>query len=127
MKYLVGTDDPFAVVNHPWQGAMLAVHVLASPLMLLSFGMLLSSHVLRKLRLANSPNRRSGFMSLGAFGVMAVSGYLLQTATSPLLLRALVVLHVATAIAFLIAYVGHLVVSVGVLRARAAIPARSRA
>ena len=58
---------------------------------------------------------------------MAVSGYLLQTATSPLLLRALVVLHVATAIAFLIAYVGHLVVSVGVLRARAAIPARSRA
>ena len=127
MKYFVRTDDPFAVVNHPWQGAMLAVHVLTSPVLLLSFGMLLSSHVLRKLTLTTSPNRRSGFISLGSFGVMAVSGYLLQTATSPLLLRALVVLHVATAIVFVMAYVGHLVVSIGELRARAATPVRSRA
>ena len=31
MKYMIQTEDPFAVVNHPWQGPMLMLHLLASP------------------------------------------------------------------------------------------------
>ena len=40
MKYLLVNDDPFSVVNHPWQSAMLAAHVLAAPGLLLMFGIL---------------------------------------------------------------------------------------
>ena len=36
MKYLLKTDDPFSVINHPWQPAMLAAHVLTSPALLLA-------------------------------------------------------------------------------------------
>ena len=46
MKYVVRNDDPFAVVNHPWQAAMLALHVLASPPFILIFGIVLNSHII---------------------------------------------------------------------------------
>ena len=42
MKYMLVNTDPFAVVNHPWQPAMLAAHVVASPPLLLMFGVLLN-------------------------------------------------------------------------------------
>ena len=40
MKHLMATTDPFAVVNHPWQPAMLAVHIVAAPFFVVFFGML---------------------------------------------------------------------------------------
>ena len=60
MKYLVETDDPFAVVNHPWQAAMLHLHVLASPPFVLLFGVILNSHIMKKLRAPRMPNRKTG-------------------------------------------------------------------
>ena len=46
MKYLMSTDDPFAVVNHPWQSTMLSLHVIAAPFFVAFFGMLFRSHSL---------------------------------------------------------------------------------
>ena len=112
--------DPFAVVNHPWQPAMLAAHVVASPALLLMFGVLLSSHVLRKLRAFGLPNRKTGLLSLGAFFAMVASGYLLQVVTSEHLSQALVAIHVATGSVFSVTYAAHLVVSVRLARAQAA-------
>src|SRR5687767_13459850 len=76
MKYAAQTDDPFAVVNHPWQNAMLTLHLLASPPIVLLFGIILNSHIMKKLRVPRMPNRRSGLLSLGTFIAMVCSGYL---------------------------------------------------
>ena len=119
MKYLVSSGDPFAVVNHPWQGAMLALHLILAPGLVLMFGILLNGHVLKKLGARNSPNRRSGLVSFGTFFVMTVSGYLLQVVTADAWLRALVVAHVASGVMFSVVYVAHLVISVRLARVQA--------
>jgi len=121
MKYLLDDGDPFALVNHPWQSTMLHVHVLASPPLILLFGILLNSHIMKKLRVPVEANRRSGLASLITFGAMVVSGYLLQVATNEPLLRTLVAVHVASGIVFSAAYAAHLAISVRLARSWARI------
>jgi hypothetical protein len=116
MKYLVQADDPFAVINHPWQSAMLHLHVLASPFFVLLFGVILNSHIMKKLRATRMPNRKTGLASFGTFAAMIVSGYLLQVATADAWLRALVVVHVASGAVFALTYGTHLVVSYRLVR-----------
>ena len=111
MKYMVQTDDPFAVVNHPWQAATLMVHVLASPPFILIFGIVLNSHIMKKLRAPRMPNRSSGLLSLGTFAAMTCSGYLLQVVTNEQVLQALVALHVTSGALFTGSYGVHLLVS----------------
>lgn len=118
MKYLLQSDDPFAVVNHPWQPYALYVHVLASPALILIFGMLWTSHVSTKIDGSFPYNRRSGLASVWTFATMAASGYLLQVLTSERIHAALVVVHIASGCAFLLAYAGHLVVSMRAARRR---------
>ena len=120
MKYMLVNTDPFAVVNHPWQPAMLAVHLVASPPLLLMFGVLLNSHILRKVRATGLPNRKTGLLSLGTFFAMVASGYLLQVVTAEALTQALVTIHVATGSVFSVTYAAHLVISVRLARAQAA-------
>ncbi len=111
MKYGMRSDDPFAVVNHPWQPWMLAVHVFTAPWLLVIFGVLLHSHILAKLANGTRQNRRSGVLALVAFAGMAASGYGLQVVTTPAGRQALVVLHLAASGVFLVAYSVHLVVA----------------
>ena len=116
MKYLLVSDDPFAVVNHPWEAATLHLHVLASPPFILIFGVLFSSHIVKKLRTFRTPNRRTGLASFATFGVMIATGYLLQVATADAWLRALVILHVASGVVFTLTYGIHLAVSLKLVR-----------
>ena len=68
------------------------------------FGIVFNSHVMKKLRATRLPNRRSGYVSLGTFAAMVVSGYLLQVSWSEAWLQALVVLHVVAGAIFTVAY-----------------------
>lgn len=111
MKYLMTSSDPFAVVNHPWQAPLLALHVVASPAFILVFGIVFNSHVMKKLKTPRLPNGKSGLVSLGTFAVMVLSGYLLQVASSETVLRGLIVLHVASGTIFAVVYAAHLVIS----------------
>lgn len=120
MKYLLVTADPFAVVNHPWQAAMVAAHIVVSPPLILMFGIILNSHILKKLRATAVPNRKSGLFSLATFFVMVASGYLLQVATGEGTLRMLVAVHVASGTLFSVVYVAHLLISVRLARAQVA-------
>ena len=121
MKNFVVSPDPFAVVNHPWQSAMLHLHVLTSPAFVLIFGIILNSHIIRKLGAPRMPNRRSGLSSLFLFATMLGSGYLLQVGTDPTWLRALVAVHVGAGAAFSVTYVIHLVISARQGRRRPAV------
>ncbi len=118
MKYVLQTSDTFALVHHPWQNGMLDLHVVASPAFILIFGIVFNSHVMKKLSATRLPNRRSGFVSLGTFAAMVVSGYLLQVSSSEEWLQALVVLHVASGTIFSLVYATHLVISARLARRR---------
>lgn len=124
MKYFVENPNPMAVVNHPWQPAMYDLHVLASPALILVFGIILNSHIIRKLGNNRPPNRRTGLASLVTFGTMAVSGYSLPVMTSQAWVAALVVLHVASGLVFGAVYVTHLLISLKITRARSMVPSR---
>jgi hypothetical protein len=120
MKYLLQAPDPFSVVNHPVQGPMLAAHVLTAPAFILIGGIVLNSHVLRKLSASRIPNRKTGLTSLATFALMIGSGYLLQVVTSDSALRMLVAVHVATGAVFAVAYTSHLIISTRLVRRQAA-------
>jgi len=119
MKYGMTSLDPFAVVNHPWQPAMLSLHVVSAPALILVFGIVFRSHILGKLFSAIKPNRRSGWLSLASFAVMAASGYLLQVAAHPVGIEALVVAHVASSLVFVAGFGTHLVIGFRLSRATA--------
>jgi hypothetical protein len=118
MKYFVQSADPFSVVNHPWQPIVLSLHVVVSPAFTLLFGVILNSHIMKKLRATGLPNRRSGYTSLATFVVMILSGYLLQVATSETWLQALVVAHIASGLLFSVTYAAHLIISTALARSR---------
>ena len=118
MKYFVESSDPFAVINHPWQTVTLNLHVIASPFLVLIFGIIFNSHVMKKLKATRLPNRRSGYISLTMFAVMVFSGYLLQVAANEQWLQALVVVHVTSSTVFSLVYAGHLIVSAKLARVR---------
>ena len=120
MKYLLVNTDPFAVVNHPWESAMLAAHVIASPWLLLMFGILLNSHIVRKLRATGVPDRKTGWLSFGTFFAMVGSGYLLPVVAVEQVSELLVALHVASGLLFSVAYATHLLISVRLARAQTA-------
>ena len=110
MKYVMTAADPFAVINHPWQPAMLSLHIVAAPVFIAFFGMLFRSHTLRKLVSPNAGNRRTGWTSLVSFSAMALSGYFRQVASDPVWLSGLVWAHVSTSLIFVAAYGVHLVI-----------------
>jgi hypothetical protein len=119
MKHMMTTNDPFAVVNHAWEPGMIAAHVVAAPLVILLFGIVLRSHILKMLLSNVRGARRSGWFSLVSFSVMAFSGYLLQVVSNPTWLRVLVVAHVSTSTVFVLGYGSHLVVGWRLLRTSA--------
>ena len=120
MKYFVAPADPFAVVNHPLQALMLSLHIFASPFFILIFGIILNSHVMKKLKATRLPNRRSGYTSLGTFALMVFSGYLLQVVSNEQWLEAMVAVHVASGAVFSLVYAGHLIISYKLARVRPA-------
>lgn len=94
MKYLLVSADPFAVVNHPWQPLVLKLHILVSPLLVFSIGLVALRHVWRHLQSGMRDGRRSGVATLVAVGPMILTGYLIQAVTHESLLRAMALSHI---------------------------------
>ena len=117
MKYMMATDDPFALINPPLQPAMIDIHILAAPFLILVLGIIYSSHITEKLGTTVKTNRRSGLAMLLSFLPMILSGYLLQVSTSALFSKLTLVVHVVSGLAFAATYVGHQWVSIRLWRA----------
>jgi hypothetical protein len=118
MKYMMATEDPFALINHPLQPAMLDIHILAAPFLILVLGIMYSSHITEKLGTRNKANRRSGIAMLLSFLPMILSGYLLQVSTSALLSKLTLAVHVVSGLAFVGTYAFHQWKSVRLWRAQ---------
>lgn len=126
MEHFTVSDDPFAVVNDPWQPAMLDAHVLSAPALLILVGILFEVHVSRRLS-ETAANRRSGLLSLATIVVMTASGYLLQVTTSERLHRVWLIAHLGSGALFAIAYLVHLALGARLLRAQRALERRPAA
>lgn len=109
-RYLLTSDDPFAVINHPWEPALLNLHLVSSPALLFVFGLILNGHILSKIRNGTRTGRKSGWLCLASFGVMGASGYLLQVASGGWLWQVLLILHLSSGVIFSGGYVVHLVI-----------------
>ena len=111
IKYFMETTDPFAIINHPWQPSMLSLHVLVAPALVFVVGLMVQSHIQRKLRSGTNSNRSSGLASMVTLPVMIASGYMLQVVTAPLLASITLGLHLVSSSVFVVTYVTHQVVS----------------
>ncbi len=118
MKYMMATADPFALINHPLQPAMLDIHILAAPFLILVLGIMYSSHISDKLDTGNKVNRRSGIAMLLSLLPMILSGYLLQVSTSAFLSKLILVLHLVSGLAFAGTYAFHQWKSIRLWRAQ---------
>jgi hypothetical protein len=107
MKYLVVSDDPLAVVNHPWQPAVLKAHILAAPLLVFSLGLVAVRHGWRHFRAKTSEGRRSGLLNLIVLGPMILSGYLIQTTTEEGWVRAMALSHIGLGLVYGVALLAH--------------------
>jgi hypothetical protein len=50
MKYLMTTDDPYAIIHHPWQPFFLKLHIVTAPLLVFAFGVIFLKHVWEQFR-----------------------------------------------------------------------------
>ncbi|HEY4642966.1 MAG TPA: hypothetical protein VII75_16625 [Thermoanaerobaculia bacterium] len=120
MKYGMKSDDPFAVVNHPLQPAMLAAHVVIAPLLVFGFGWIFGNHIWPGFTSGIARKRKSGLWSMGAIAPMVVSAYLLQISTADATRQAMAIAHWISSALFVIAYVIHLVTKKAARSARRA-------
>ena len=100
MEYLLEPADPFAVVNHPWQPAILKVHILSAPVLVFGIGMIFMRHIWPHFRTGLKKGRRSGIWSMLLTVPMIVTGYALQVLSSASWLDALGYVHFALGTAF---------------------------
>ena len=106
MLYFAEPDDPFAVVNHPWQPHLQHLHVLAAPLLVFALGLIWNAHVLGKLGNGRK-NRVVGVGLTTLFLPMAASGYLLQVAVDPGWRQTWTWVHVASSLLWVVAFSAH--------------------
>jgi hypothetical protein len=112
MKYFVRNDDPFSAVNHPWQPAALAWHVLVAPLLVFAVGMIAQEHILSRVGdVASSRGRSVGALAAAVVVPMVVSGYGLQVVTDEALRPILLWVHLGTSALFCLAYLAHVALS----------------
>jgi cobalamin biosynthesis protein CobD/CbiB len=113
LKYLVTSDDPWAVINHPLQPWFLKVHVVATPLLVFALGLVTTRHIWHHWRNGNGRGRTSGAGTALLTVPMVLTGYLIQAVTHVGLLRALAISHIALGILFAIGFALHQMMTVG--------------
>ena len=100
MEYALEPVDPFAVVNHSWQPALLKVHILSAPVMVFGIGMIFMRHIWPHFRSGLAMGRRSGLWSMALTVPMIATGYALQVLSNAEWLTTLGYIHFALGTAF---------------------------
>lgn len=107
MKDVMTPTEPWTVINHPLQPAMLKIHILVAPVLVFAVGLITTRHVWRHYRLGVRKGRRSGLLAAATFVAMVASGYLLQVLTAEALLRVLGWTHLGLGIVYSVGLAAH--------------------
>jgi len=78
MRYFAVPQDPFSVVNHPWQPDTQHLHILLAPILVFACGWIWKNHVWNRVRSGFKKHRKSGWMLIATLVPMVFSGYLVQ-------------------------------------------------
>jgi hypothetical protein len=108
MAYFSESDDPYAVVGHPWQPHVQHAHVLVAPLLVLMLGHLWSRHASPHLKWETRERRSSGVGMLVSALPMIFSGYAIQTAVEAHWRMIWVAVHLTASGLWIIGYLVHL-------------------
>lgn len=112
MKYFMVTDDPYAVVNHPWQPWMLDLHVLSAPVLVYALGFIAQGHIMAQLaRGRRRPGRATGLLAVSCVLPMIATGYLIQVFTHETARLVCVWGHVITGVVYTGGFLAHFGVS----------------
>ncbi len=107
MKYVPGPADPWAVVGHPWQPAVLKLHILAAPSLVFAVGLIALRHVWPHVRGITRTGRRSGMTVVLVVLPMVLTGYLIQAVTGEGWLLALGYGHFALGVVYAVGLALH--------------------
>ena len=107
LKYLLVSDDPLAVVNHPLQPVVLKAHILVAPLLVFSIGMVALRHVWRHIQSGMREGRQSGLVTVFVLAPMILSGYLIQAITAEGWLKAMAISHIVLGILYGVGLLAH--------------------
>jgi hypothetical protein len=107
MKYFVVSDDPFAVVNHPLQPAVLKAHILVAPMLTFAIGLVAVRHIWRHIQARVQRGRRSGLATAFMVAPMILTGYVVQAVTGEGLLRAMALSHIGLGVIYALGLVAH--------------------
>jgi len=107
MKHLLDPTDPFAVVNHPWQPAMLKLHILTAPLLVFGLGLVAVRHVAAHLAAGTRWGRRSGLSAVLSATPLILTGYLIQALTDERWLAVMGWAHIGLGVVFAAGLVVH--------------------
>ncbi|MDP1832047.1 MAG: hypothetical protein Q8K67_08305 [Geothrix sp.] len=108
----------FGPEPHPWLGMAQHLHVLVTPLLVFTLGMMVRGHLWARLQ-KGPEGRRTGLGTAFLIAPMVLSGYGIQVVASPAWRGGLAWIHGISAGVFLLAYLGHLFIP----HAQAGIPA----
>lgn len=107
MKDLMTGTDPWSVVNHPLQPWVLKAHILIAPFLVFSVGLITSRHIWRHYRMGVGKGRKTGLLAALSFGVLVLSGYVLQVITAETLLRAVGWIHLGLGVVYSVGVAAH--------------------
>jgi hypothetical protein len=106
-KYFIQSDDRWAVINHPLQPVFLKAHILTTPLLVFTLGLIATRHIWKHYRAGITRGRRSGIVTVLATVPMVLTGYLIQVVTHVGFLRVLAVAHIALGLLFTMKLILH--------------------
>lgn len=108
MRYVSKPADEFTLVNHPLEPDLQRWHILLSPLLVFTVGVIWGPHVWKRVRSGFRPRRKTGLALAALFFPMVASAYLLQTADDLAWRRAWVIVHAGTSLLWVVVYIVHL-------------------
>ncbi len=94
-------------VQDPWQPWLVAVHVVAAPVLLFITGLIWFTHVWGRVKLGFEDRRTGGLVLAWSLAPMALCGYLLQVFESETARHVLGWIHAAVGIVFAATYLVH--------------------
>ncbi len=108
LRYFGQRVGEFGLEPSPLQALLQHLHVLTSPLLVFTLGMVVRSHVLPMWRSGRIVGRASGLALALVLAPMVISGYLVQVVTDPTVRVAFAWIHGVTSLLFLGGYGVHL-------------------
>jgi hypothetical protein len=82
LKFFFKVDGPFGQMANPWQSDLHHIHIIVSPFVLFSVGLLWKNHIWLRISTDFRKLRKTGISLTVLFFIMVLTGYFYQSSTS---------------------------------------------